>query len=147
MPVRPLGAHDCDMTRRLSLLLALAAAALVALPLAPAAGADDGDRADVRVERSCTAQSTIRLRVRAEDDDPLRVDLDVRTRRRGTTWAVSVVHERRLARSMTRRTSGSSGSFSFRLALPDWPGGDTVVARAVGPRGEVCRAAVTVDGD
>jgi len=28
--------------------------------------------------------------------------------------------------------------------MPDWPGRDTVVARAVGPRGEVCLAAVTV---
>jgi hypothetical protein len=135
------------MTRRLSLLLALAAL-IVALPLAPAARADDdGGRDDVRVERSCARQSTIRLRVRTEDDDRLRVDLDVRTSRRGTTWAVSVVHERRLARSMIRRTSGSSRSFSVRFTLPDWPGHDTVVARAVGPRGEVCRAAVTVGAD
>jgi hypothetical protein len=131
--------------RRLSLLLALAAV-IIALPLAPAARADDdGDRDDVRVERACAGQSTIRLRVRAEDDDRLRVDLDVRTARRGSRWAVSVVHERRLARSITRRTSGSSRSFSVRFALPDWPGHDTVVARAVGPRGEVCRAAVTVE--
>jgi hypothetical protein len=131
--------------RRLSLLLALAAV-IIALPLAPAARADDdGDRDDVRVERACAGQSTIRLRVRAEEDDRLRVDLDVRTARRGSRWAVSVVHERRLARSITRRTSGSSRSFSVRFALPDWPGHDTVVARAVGPRGEVCRAAVTVE--
>ncbi len=135
------------MIRRLSLLLALAAL-IVALPLAPVARADDdADRDDVRVERSCARQSTIRLRVRAEDDDRLRVDLDVRSSRRGTTWTVSVVHERRLARSVTRRTSGSSRSFSVRFALPDWPGRDTVVARAVGPRGEVCLAAVTVNGD
>ena len=132
--------------RRVSLLLALAGL-LAALPLAPAARADGGHRADVRVERSCAGQSTIRLRVRAEDDDSLRVDLDVRTARRGTRWAVSVVHERRLTWSATRRTSSRSGSFSVRFAMPDWPGNDTVVARAVGPRGETCRAAVTVDGD
>jgi hypothetical protein len=132
--------------RRLWLLLALAGL-IAALPLAPAARADGGHRADVRVERSCAGQSTIRLRVRAEDDDRLRVDLDVRTPRRGARWAVSVVHERRLTWSATRRTSGRSGSFSVRFGMPDWPGHDTVVARAVGPRGETCRAAVTVDGD
>jgi hypothetical protein len=133
------------MMRRLCLLLALAAV-VVALPLAPAARADDdgGGRDDVRVERGCAGQSTIRLRVRAEDDERLRVDLEVRTPRRGSRWAVSVVHERRLARSTTRRTSGSSQAFSVRFELPDWPGADTVVVRALGPRGEVCRAAVTV---
>ena len=132
------------MTRRRSRSLTLAAATLAALLLAAVASADDGSRADVRVERSCTAQSSVRLRVRAEDDDPLRVDIDVRTPRGGAKWVVSVVHERRLARSVTRRTR-SSGSFSVRFTMADWPGPDTVVARAVGPRGEVCRAAVTVD--
>jgi hypothetical protein len=132
------------VTGRPSLLLALVAL-IAALSLAPAARADDDDRTDVRVERSCAGQSAVRLRVRAEDDDRLRVDLDVRTRRRGSRWAISVVHERRLAWRATRRTGSSSGSLSVRFVLPDWPGHDTVVARAVGPRGEVCRAAVTVD--
>ena len=144
MPVRPLGAHDTGVTGRPSLRLALVAL-IATLSLAPVARADDDDRTDVRVERSCAGQSAIRLRVRTEDDDRLRVDLDVRTPRRGSRWAVSVVHERRLAWSATRRTSPRSGSLSVRFGIPDWPGHDTVVARAVGPRGEVCRAAVTVD--
>ena len=123
--------------------LALCLIALTALVLPLTARADDGgDRADVRVERSCTVQSTVRLRVRSEDKGVLRVELDVRTPRRGTRWAVSVVHERRLAWRATRRTS--SGAFSVRFTIPDWPGHDTVVARAVGPLGEVCRAAATV---
>ena len=130
--------------------LALCLIALTALVRPLTARADDGgdrggDRADVRVERSCTVQSTVRLRVRSEDKGMLRVELDVRTPRRGTRWAVSVVHERRLAWSATRRTSTSSGALSVRFTTPDWPGHDTVVARAVGPRGEVCRAAATVD--
>ena len=134
------------MSRGPHSLLALCLVALAALALPLAARADDGgDRADVRVERSCTAQSTVRLRVRSEDNGVLRVELDVRTPRRGTRWAVSVVHERRLAWSAARRTSTSSGSFSVRITTPDWPGHDAVVARAVGPRGEVCRAAVTLD--
>ncbi len=58
-----------------------------------------------------------------------------------------VVHERRLVLRVPRRTGGSSGSFSLRLTIPDWPGRDTVTVRATGPRGEVCRATATVDGN
>ena len=132
------------------LALCLIAFAALAQPLAARAddgGGGGGDHADVRVERSCTAQSTVRLRARAEDHGVLRVELEVRTPRRGAKWAVSVVHERRLAWSATRRTSTSSGSFSVRVTTPDWPGPDTLVARAVGLRGEVCRVTVTVDGE
>ena len=128
-------------------LAGLTLAAFALLGLAPAARGDDGGgdgTADVRVERPCSAQSRIRLRVRAEDGATLRVELDVRSPLLGSRWAVSVVHERRLAWSSTRRTGSGSGSFSVRFTMPDWPGRDTVVARAVGPRGEVCRAAATV---
>jgi hypothetical protein len=136
------------MTRRVRSTLALCALMLAALILPLAAGADDGGGglAEARVERSCTATSTVRLRVRAEDEGVLRVDLDVRTPRGGARWAVWVVHERRLAWRSTRRTSAGSGSFSVRFTTPDWPGRDAVIVRAVGPRGEICRAAATVAG-
>jgi hypothetical protein len=137
------------MTRRLRSTLALGALTLAALAVPLAARGDDGGadaRPDIRVERSCTATSTVRLRVRAEDEGLLRVDVDVRTPRRGARWAVSIVHERRLAWSSTRRTSAGSGAFSVRFTTPDWPGRDAVIVRAVGPRGEICRAGVTVAG-
>jgi hypothetical protein len=112
-----------------------------------AARADEGDdsEADVRVEQTCPGGSTIRLRVRSRDDDELRVEVDVRTRRRGGAWSVVVVHERRLAARIRTRTSTRSGSFSLRRTLPDWPGRDTVTVRALGPRGEVCRASAAVE--
>jgi len=108
------------------------------------ARADDGD---VRVERACTGRSTVRLRVRERDDDLLRIDLTVRTTRRGATWGIVVVHERRLVRRARSRTSLSSGSFSRRFTVADWAGRDTIVVRAIGPGGEVCRTSVTIDGD
>jgi hypothetical protein len=128
--------------RRHSLRLVL----LAALALPVAARADDGDRrdGDVRVERSCGAGSSIRVRVRPRGEDTLRVELEVRTARRGAPWSVVVVHERRLALEATRRTSAASGSFAIRLTIPDWPGRDSVVVRATGPRGEACRATATV---
>jgi hypothetical protein len=56
------------------------------------------------------------------------------------------VHERRLVLETSRRTGAGSRSFAVRLTIPDWPGRDTVSVRATGPRGEVCRATVTVAG-
>ena len=125
-------------------LVVLLLTGLLVLAAPVTARADDGDGADVRVERSCTAQSTVRLRVRTRDDDELRVEYTVRTERRRAEWSVVVVHERRIAWRGRARTGSSSGSFSRRLTLPDWPGRDTVTVRALGPGGEVCRASVTI---
>ena len=127
----------------------LTAIALVALGLPIAARADEGDgsSSEARIELSCSANSSVRLRVRTRDDDPLRIDLDIRTPVRGASWNVVMVHERRLVFRIQRRTGGSSGSFSLRRTIPDWPGRDTVTVRATGPRGETCRATATVDGN
>ena len=125
-------------------ILPLAAAALVAVASPAIARADDGPDADVRVERPCTVRSSVRLRVSTRDDDRLRVDVDVRTVRRGARWVVVLIHERRLVARTPVRTGLGSGAFSLRRTVADWPGRDTVVVRALGPRGEICRAAVVV---
>src|SRR4029079_12734904 len=83
---------------------------------------------------------------RERDGDLLRVDIDLRATRRGTAWIVTIVHERRLALVMTRRTGGGSRSLSMRVGISDWPGRDTVTVRALGPSGELCRAVVTLGG-
>jgi len=134
------------MARRSRHLLVLALAALVVGAAAPAPAHADDDR-DVRVTRSCTAGSTVRLRVRERDDDLLRVDVDLLAARRDTAWIVTVVHERRVALRATRRSGAGSRSLSVRVAIPDWPGRDTVTVRALGPRGEICRAVATLVDD
>lgn len=134
------------MARRSRHLLVLALAALVVGAAAPAPAHADDDR-DVRVTRSCTAGSTVRLRVRERHDDLLRVDVDLRATRRDTAWIVTVVHERRVALRATRRSTAGSRSLSVRVAIPDWPGRDTVTVRALGPRGEICRAVATLVDD
>jgi len=134
----------------LPFLVLLAVGGLCVLAAPGGARADDGeddDDPDVRVERPCTGRSAVRLRVREADDDQLRVDLTVRTERRGATWSIVVVHERRLVGRARSRTSWSSGSFSRRFMVADWPGRDTIVVRALGPRGEVCRAVATLRDD
>ena len=125
-------------------LVVLLLTGLLVLAAPVTAGADDGSEADVRVERSCSVRSTVRLRVRTRDDDELRVDYTVRTARRGAVWSIVVVHERRIAWRGRVRTGSSSGDLSRRLTLPNWPGRDTVTVRALGPGGEVCRASATI---
>jgi hypothetical protein len=126
-------------------LLALALAALVVAAAAPtAAHADDDD--DVRITRSCSAGSSVGLRVRGRDGDVLRADVDLRAARRGTSWVVTIVHERRVVLRATRGTGSTSRTLSVRATIPDWPGRDTVTVRALGPRGEICRAVATLAG-
>jgi len=133
------------MVRRFRPVLVLAVAALAAVAAAPAPARASDD--DVRVTRSCTAGSAVRLRVRERDDDLLRVDVDLRAARRGTAWIVTVVHERRVVLRATRRARATSRSLSVRVVVADWPGRNTVTVRALGPRGEICRAAASVDDE
>ena len=129
---------------RVRFLLALACLALLSVALPLAARADDGGDVDIRIERSCSLRSAIELRVRSEDGGQLRVEVEVRTQRRRGRWGVVLVHERRIALRTTKRPNPSSQSFSLRTTIPDWPGRDTVTVRAIGPRGEICRASATV---
>ena len=124
------------------LVLALAALAVVAAATPATARADDGS--DVRVTRSCTAGSEVRLRVRERNSNVLRVEVGLRAASRGTAWIVTIVHERRVVLRTTRRSGAGSRSVSVRIEIPDWPGRDTVTVRALGPRGELCRAVVTL---
>jgi hypothetical protein len=133
--------HDRRVTPGRPLAVALAAAALLVAP-ATAVADDGGSSDDVRVAAACSGTSRSKLRVR-EHDGALRIELEVSTRRRGATWSVVVVHERRLAARVRVRTSGS-GSFSVRRTVADWFGDDTVVVRATGPAGETCRATATL---
>jgi hypothetical protein len=132
--------------RAFALVTAIAFVAL-ALPIAARADEGDGSQSEARIELSCSAHSSVRLRVRTQDENMLRIDLDLRTPRRGANWIVVMVHERRLVFRVPKRTGGSSGSISLRRTIPDWPGPDTVTVRATGPRGELCRATATVDGN
>lgn len=134
------------MTRgRVSLLLALLA---LAVPAPAAAEDDDGDDRDddeVRVTATCTRAARAELRVRERDDDVLRLDFELRDRRRVGRWLVVVVHERRLVVRARVRPAGSSGAVRVRRTLPDFFGADTVTVRASGPGGAICRATASLE--
>ena len=59
---------------------------------------------------------------------------------------MTIVHERRVALRATRRSGAGSRALSVRVEIPDWPGRNTVTVRALGPRGEICRAVATLVG-
>lgn len=124
-------------------LVALASllAALAASP-APAARSDDGD--EVRREGTCTGTSETSLRLRA-DDDEIRIELEIRTDRRGSRWVVILLHERRIVFRDALRAHGDS--VRLRRSVRDWFGSDTVVARASRAGRETCRVSATLTGE
>ena len=121
------------------MLAALCAA--LALPLSASADDNEG-RDEVRRTGTCTATSSTTMRLRA-DDGRLRVELEIEHSRRGSTWAVILLHERRIAFRGTLRAR-DDGSIKLRRTVPDWLGSDTVAARAIGPRAESCRVSATL---
>ena len=124
---------------RLALTVLAAAFAALALPLA--AGADDDPREEARSEGKCSGSSEIELRLDA-DDGAIRVELEIDTRRRGSTWNVILLHERRTAFRGLARTRGG-GSLELRRTVADWSA-DTIVARATGLWAEPCRVSATL---
>lgn len=117
------------------------------LGAAPAA-ADDGDgdgdgRREARVAASCSKGASGQLRLRSRDGE-IRLEFEVKRRRRGESWRVVLVQERRVVWRRTLRTSGSRGSFRVRRVLRDLDGPDRVTARASGPRGLTCEASATL---
>ena len=125
-------------------MLALLAAPVAAGDSGPGNGGGGGDdRAEVRQAGTCTSRSKSKLRLRAEEGW-IRIDFEVDSRRAGSAWRVILLHERRIVLRTTRRTVGPEASFEVRRIVEDWFGADAVIARATGPRGEVCRASASI---
>ena len=91
---------------------------------------------------ACGSGARAELRVRERDGDTLRIELELSTPQRGSSWSVVIVHERRLV--FSGRIQASGGSLSVRRTVRDWFGEDHVVVRATGPGGRTCRLVGTV---
>jgi hypothetical protein len=118
---------------------ALLALVVVALTAAPAGVAKDGD---IRVAGTCTASSTSKIKLSAENGR-IEVEFEVDQNRNGVPWRVTLSQNgRRLAR-LTRVTRAPSGSFEARIVAPNRAGADVLRGRAVSPTGEVCTARAT----
>lgn len=113
------------------------------LGAAPAVARDDDGRREARVAATCSKGASGQLRLRSRDGE-IRLEFEVKRRRRGESWRVVLVQERRVVWRRTLRTSRSGGSFRVRRVLPDLDGPDRVTARASGPRGLTCEASATL---
>ena len=110
----------------------------------PAVATADDDRREVRKTGTCTASSTVSIRLRAEDGE-IRVEVEIETRRPTSSWNVILLHERKIVfRGPIRAQSGGNRSVRLRRTIADWFGPDTIVVRASGPRVETCRVTATV---
>lgn len=116
----------------------LAALVLAALAAVPAGLAEDGD---VRVIGTCTAGSTVELKVGPEDGG-LEVELEVDQNRNGVPWNVTIRRNGKLVVSRTAVTRRPSGSFEVERVISNAAGKDRVVAVATRRSGETCRAVV-----
>jgi hypothetical protein len=116
--------------------IVISATAAVALAIAPAAIAKDGD---IRVRGVCTKASTSKLKLSAEDGR-IEVEFEVDQNRNGVRWTVVLRRGTRVVARVARTTRPPSGSFEFRRVVGNLSGRDRLSARATSPSGEVCRA-------
>jgi hypothetical protein len=136
-----------DTRLRMRALLACGAAVVAASAVAAPASVRGGrDEDEVRVEGVCSRSVTSELRLRA-DDDGIELRLEIDQNRRGASWRIAIVQERRVVWMGRARTAGSDGSLRVRRPLRDLSGYDTVAVRAWGPGGLRCRATATLPGD
>lgn len=116
------------------------AAATLAVGLAPAASAKDGD---VRAAGTCTGASTSKLKL-SREDGRIEVELEVDQNRNGVRWAVSLRQNGRTIAAGTRITKEPSGSFTLRVLARDTAAADRFAARATRSGGETCTVRATL---
>lgn len=101
-------------------------------------GADRG-RSEVRVAGTCGTGASAKLKLKSRDGR-IEAEFEVHHGRAGSTWRVTIVHERKVEYRGRRRIGGASRSFEVDRRMPDYSGADGVTARATGPGGVVCVA-------
>jgi hypothetical protein len=114
-------------------LLALGSPALVSPALAK-----DGD---VLVRGTCSARSTVKLKL-GNEDGGMEAELEVDQNRNGVPWTVVLTRDGTRVARLMRVTRAPSGSFTARTLLANPAGADVVRAVATRP-GESCTARAT----
>lgn len=113
----------------------------VALLLAPAAGAKDGD---IRVAGVCSTPATSKLKL-SEEDGGIEVEFEVDQNRNGKRWRVVLRRDGNRFFRGVRTTHAPSGSFEVDRRTQNPAGADRIKARAVNlSSGEVCKGAATI---
>jgi hypothetical protein len=105
-------------------------------------GGGDAGRSEIRVPGTCGKGASSKLRLRSRDGT-IDARFEVHHGRVGSTWRVTIVHEREVV-YRGRRRMGAGRSFEVGYRTPDYSAADVVTARATGPRGIVCVASATL---
>jgi hypothetical protein len=123
-----------------TLLIGVASALAVLVPVAATASANDSD---IRRAGSCTGNSSAKIKLSPEDNG-IETEFEVDQNRSGVSWNVVLRRNGAVASRTQATTTGRSGSFEVRRVLGDGAGAETISARAVSPSGEVCTARATI---
>lgn len=127
------------MKIKISILGAIAAAALVALPSAASASGDD-----IRRAGECTGGTTSKIKVKP-DDGVLEVEFEVDQNQTGVKWKVKIKDNSEVVFKGAARTRGPSGSFDIERRIPNQSGTDSIVGTARNTKsGERCAAKVSI---
>lgn len=123
------------MTKRI-LGVALAGALVLTLAGAVPASAKDGD---VIKRGSCSGSTEWKLKLSPQDNG-IEVEYEVDSNVTGQNWRVKIFQNGDRIFAGTRRTRGTSGSFTVRLVADDTAGTDAFRGKAVNPStDETCR--------
>jgi hypothetical protein len=119
---------------------AVLASAMLTAPSALASGG-----ADVQRSGSCSASSTWKLKLKAEDGGQIEVDYEVDQNKVGDVWNVRMTDNGNVFFKGHRTMQAPSGSFEVRKLTNNLAGTDRIVARATNPAtSEVCRGVASL---
>jgi hypothetical protein len=102
-----------------------------------------GGDAEKRVAGTCTGNATSKLKAKL-DNGKIETEFEVDQNRNGVTWKVRFRLNGERVVKTTATTKAPSGSFSVERRLANAPGSDHVVGKAISPRGQVCKAGLTI---
>ena len=155
----PLNGARIMTTRKISLSLVVAIAALSPAAASASHGTDDnpaagddhgglrqdhgGGAGAKRVSGNCSDNATSKLKVKP-DNGRLETEFEVDQNRSGVTWKVTIRRNGSVAVKTNATTHAPSGSFSVERRLANGRGKDRISARATSPSGQVCTASLSI---
>jgi len=117
-------------------VFAVLAVALVAVPASFAKG---GDHRAVRVQGSCTQESTSKLKLSREDRG-VEVEFEVDQNQSRVPWRVTISRNGNDLATLTATTRAPSGSFEIHRVIAGRLGADRITVVATRASGETCTA-------
>ena len=130
-------------TRRFGPITAvLAALALVGTMFLTTSFADDDEGREIHKYGVCSMGARWEL---GAQDEGARIDMefDVDTTAAGRTWHVKLRHNGDVFATLTR-TTDQEGDFEVDRSVNDTVGADTLGAKAVSPKGQVCKGGLSI---